>query len=255
MAEQPLLSLRGVCKSFGGIQAVHTVTFDVHPGESIGLVGPNGAGKTTLFNCVCGQLRPEEGDIVFDGTELIGLPTFKRARLGIGRTYQRIEVFTDMSVRDHLMVAERARRGEGRLWRDLLNMSKPTPDEAKRVEATLELVGISHLADLSVNALGLGNCRLVELARALAAEPKILLADEPSSGLDLHETAEVAQVLRTVQRERGTAVLLVEHDLAMVADVVDRAVVMDLGAMLAEGTFDEVMADPAVRNAYLGQTA
>src|ERR1700689_5904539 len=94
MADQPLLSLRGVCKSFGGIQAVHTVTFDVHPGESIGLVGPNGAGKTTLFNCVCGQLRPEEGDIVFDGTELIGLPTFKRARLGIGRTYQRIEVFT-----------------------------------------------------------------------------------------------------------------------------------------------------------------
>jgi branched-chain amino acid transport system ATP-binding protein len=255
MADQPLLSLRGVCKSFGGIQAVTTISFDVHPGESIGLVGPNGAGKTTLFNCVCGQLRPEEGDIVFDGTELIGMPTFKRARLGIGRTYQRIEVFTDMTVRDHLMVAERARRGEGRLWRDLLNMSKPTPDEAERVDATLELVGITHLAALSVNALGLGNCRLVELARALAAEPKILLADEPSSGLDLHETAEVAQVLRTVQRERGTAVLLVEHDLAMVADVVDRAVVMDLGAMLAEGTFDEVMADPAVRNAYLGQTA
>ncbi len=254
MAEQALLSLRGVCKSFGGIQAVHSITFDVHPGESIGLVGPNGAGKTTLFNCVCGQLRPEEGDIVFDGTELIPLPTFKRARLGIGRTYQRVEVFTDMSVRDHLMVAERARRGEGRLWRDLLNMSNPTPDEVERVQATLELVGITHLADMSVNALGLGNCRLVELARALAAEPKILLADEPSSGLDLHETAEVAQVLRTVQRERGTAVLLVEHDLAMVADVVDRAVVMDLGAMLAEGTFDEVMADPGVRNAYLGQT-
>ena len=255
MADEPLLTLRGVCKSFGGIQAVHSISFDVRAGESIGLVGPNGAGKTTLFNCVCGQLRPEEGDIVFDGTDLSGLPTYKRARLGIGRTYQRIEVFTDMSVRDHLMVAERARRGEGRLWRDLLNMSKPTPDEAERVQATLELVGIAHLADLSVNALGLGNCRLVELARALAGEPKILLADEPSSGLDLHETAEVAMVLRTVQRERGTAVLLVEHDLTMVADVVDRAVVMDLGSMLAEGTFDEVMADPGVRNAYLGQSA
>ncbi len=159
-----------------------------------------------------------------------------------------------MSVRDHLMVAERARRGEGRLWRDLLNMSKPTTDELERVDATLELVG--HHAGWptsSVNALGLGHCRLVELARALAAEPKILLADEPSSGLDLHETAEVAAVLRTVQRERGTAVLLVEHDLTMVADVVDRTVVMDLGAMLAEGTFDEVMANPAVRDAYLGQ--
>jgi branched-chain amino acid transport system ATP-binding protein len=249
----PLLTLRGVCKSFGGIQAVHSITFEVFAGECVGLVGPNGAGKTTLFNCVCGQLRPEMGDIVFDGNELAGLPTYRRARLGIGRTYQKVEVFTDMSVRDHLLVAERARRGEGRLWRDLLNMSKPTGEELARVDATLELVGISHLADTSVNALGLGNCRLVELARALAAEPKILLADEPSSGLDLHETAEVAAVLRTVQRERGTAVLLVEHDLKMVGDVVDRAIVMDLGAMLAEGSFDEVMADPNVRHAYLGQ--
>ena len=250
---EPLLLLRGVSKSFGGIQAVSSISFDVCAGESVGLVGPNGAGKTTLFNCVCGQLRADRGDIVFDGTPLAGLPTFKRARLGIGRTYQRVEVFTDMSVRDHLMVAERARRGEGRLWRDLLNLSKPTPEELERVRATLDLVGITHLADTSVNALGLGNCRLVELARALAAEPKILLADEPSSGLDLHETAEVAAVLRTVQRERGTAVLLVEHDLSMVADVADRTVVMDLGAMLAEGTFDEVMADPLVRDAYLGQ--
>jgi branched-chain amino acid transport system ATP-binding protein len=249
----PILSLRGVSKSFGGIQAVHSITFDVAPGECVGLVGPNGAGKTTLFNCVCGQLRPETGDIVFEGTPLIGLPTYRRARLGIGRTYQKVEVFTDMSVREHLMVAERARRGEARLWRDLLNLSKPTRDEVERVDATLELVGITRLAGTSVNALGLGNCRLVELARALAAEPKILLADEPSSGLDLHETAEVAAVLRQVQRERGTAILLVEHDLTMVADVVDRTVVMDLGAMLAEGTFDEVMADPLVRHAYLGQ--
>jgi branched-chain amino acid transport system ATP-binding protein len=249
----PLLSLRSVCKSFGGIQAVSTITFDVAPGESVGLVGPNGAGKTTLFNCVCGQLRPESGEIVFDGSPLIGMPTYKRARLGIGRTYQKVEVFTDMSVREHLMVAERARRGEARLWRDLVNLSKPTKDEVERVDATLQLVGITRLANTSVNALGLGNCRLVELARALAAEPKILLADEPSSGLDLHETAEVSGVLRHVQRERGTAVLLVEHDLTMVADVVDRTVVMDLGSMLAEGTFDECMADPLVRAAYLGQ--
>jgi branched-chain amino acid transport system ATP-binding protein len=250
---EPLLSLLGVCKSFGGIQAVHNITFDVAPGESVGLVGPNGAGKTTLFNCVCGQLRPENGDIVFGGTPLAGMPTYRRARLGVGRTYQKVEVFTDMSVRDHLLVAERARRGEGSLWRDLLNLSKPTKDEMERVASTLELVGITRLADTSVNALGLGNCRLVELARALAGEPKILLADEPSSGLDLHETAEVAAVFRTVQRERGTAVLLVEHDLSMVAEVVDRTVVMDLGSMLAEGTFDEVMANPLVRDAYLGQ--
>jgi branched-chain amino acid transport system ATP-binding protein len=249
----PLLSLQGVSKSFGGVVAVHGISFEIGAGESVGLVGPNGAGKTTLFNCVCGQLRPESGRIEFDGVTLGGLPTFRRARLGIGRTYQRVEVFTDMTVRDHLLVAERARQGEGRLWRDLLNKSKPTPAELHNVEVTLELVGISDLADSSVNSLGLGHCRLVELARALAAEPKILLADEPSSGLDMRESADVAAVLRTVQRDRGTAVLLVEHDLTMVADVVDRTVVMDLGAMLADGPFDVVMANPAVRQAYLGQ--
>ncbi len=253
MAEGPLLSLRNVSKSFGGIHAVHDISFDVGAGESVGLVGPNGAGKTTLFNCVCGQLRNDEGDILFCGASLTALPTFKRARLGIGRTYQKVEMFTDMSVRDHLLVAERSRRGEGRLWKDLLSMSSVTKEESANVQASLELVGIAQFAETSVNALGLGHCRLVELARALVAEPKILLADEPSSGLDVHETAEVAAVLRTVQRERGTAILLVEHDLAMVGEVVDRTVVMDLGAMLAEGTFDEVMADPVVRKAYLGQ--
>jgi branched-chain amino acid transport system ATP-binding protein len=250
----PLLSLRGVAKSFGGIRAVHDISFEVRAGESVGLVGPNGAGKTTLFNCVCGQLRHDDGEISFDGESLVGIPTYKRARLGIGRTYQKVELFIDMTVRDHLMVAARAFRGEGRLWPDLLNMSAPTSEECEVVESTLELVGITALANKQVNALGLGNCRLVELARALAAQPKILLADEPSSGLDLHETAELAAVLRTVQRERGTAVLLVEHDLAMVGEVVDRTVVMDLGTMLAEGSFDEVMANPSVRLAYLGHS-
>jgi branched-chain amino acid transport system ATP-binding protein len=255
MADVPLLSLRNVSKSFGGIHAVRHISFDVRSGESVGLIGPNGAGKTTLFNCVCGQLRNDGGDILFQGDPLSALPTFKRARLGVGRTYQKVEVFTDMSVRDHLVVAERSRRGQGRLWKDLLNMSAVTPAESDNVDAILELVGIAALADASVNALGLGHCRLVELARALAAEPKILLADEPSSGLDIHETAGLAAVLRSVQRERGTAILLVEHDLSMVGEVVDRTVVMDLGSLLAEGTFDEVMTNPAVRRAYLGQGA
>jgi branched-chain amino acid transport system ATP-binding protein len=255
MADEPaLLSLRGVDKSFGGVHAVHDISFDVRAGESVGLVGPNGAGKTTLFNCVCGQLQNERGEITFCGQSLHGLPTYRRARLGIGRTYQRVEVFTDMTVSEHLLVAERARRGEGRLWRDLLNLSAPLRSELDHVEEVLALVGIDDLAETPVNALGLGHCRLVELARALAGQPKILLADEPSSGLDAHETAEVAKVLRTVQRERGTAILLVEHDLSMVGEVVDRTVVMDLGSLLATGTFDEVMANPDVRHAYLGQT-
>ncbi|HVB94288.1 MAG TPA: ABC transporter ATP-binding protein [Acidimicrobiales bacterium] len=251
----PLLTVTGVTKSFGGIAAVRNVSFRVEPGESVGLVGPNGAGKTTLFNCICGQLRPENGTVELKGTTLGRLPTFRRARLGIGRTYQRVEVFADMTVREHLLVAERARCAQGQLLRDLANRSRPTPAEMARVAEVLDLVGISDRAEVPVSALGLGSCRLVELARALVAEPILLLADEPSSGLDITETRELANVLRTLQRERGMAVLLVEHDLHMVAEVVDRTIVMDLGAVIAEGTFDEVMADSTVRHAYLGTSA
>jgi branched-chain amino acid transport system ATP-binding protein len=251
----PLLEVSRVTKSFGGIAAVRNVTFTVEAGESVGLVGPNGAGKTTLFNCICGQLRPENGTVELQGTTLGRLPTFQRARLGIGRTYQRVEVFADMTVREHLLVAERARCADGQLLRDLANRNRPTPAEITRVGEVLELVGIADRAEAPVSALGLGSCRLVELARALVAEPILLLADEPSSGLDLTETQELANVLRTLQRERGMAVLLVEHDLHMVAEVVDRTIVMDLGAVIAEGTFDEVMADSSVRHAYLGTSA
>ncbi len=249
---RPLLSVRAVSKSFGGITAVSDVNLIVERGESVGLVGPNGAGKTTLFNCICGQLKPDGGSVEFDGNDIGTMPTYRRARLGIGRTYQRIEVFPDMTVREHLLVAERARRGDGRLWKDLLNLSSPTDDELARVNEVMELVGLSDKASTPVSALGLGLCRLVELGRALVGEPKLLMADEPSSGLDVHETHELANVLRTLQRERGMAVLLVEHDLGMVGEVVDRAIVMDLGEVIAQGTFDEVMADPEVRHAYLG---
>jgi len=251
----PLLTVRDVGKTFGGIQAVKDVTFAIERGESVGLVGPNGAGKTTLFNCICGQLRPDTGSIELDGIDLRGLPTYRRARMGIGRTYQRIEVFPDMTVREHLMVAERSRRGDGRLWKDLLGRSGPRREEIAHVDEVLELVKLTAVANTQVAALGLGMCRLVELARALMGEPRLLMADEPSSGLDVYETKELAGVLRALQAERGMAVLLVEHDLGMVAEVVDRTVVMDLGQVIAQGTFDEVMADDEVRHAYLGVSA
>jgi len=249
---KPLLSVSDVSKFFGGIIAVDGANLEVDRGESVGLVGPNGAGKTTLFNCVCGQLRPERGTVEFDGKPILDLPTYRRARLGISRTYQRIEVFPDMTVAQHLVVAWRARWGTGRLWRDLLNRSGVTVEEQARVTEVLELIGIEDRADDPVASLGLGLCRLVELARALMSEPILLMADEPSSGLDVHETGELAGVLRTLQHERGLALLLVEHDLSMVGEVVDRVIAMDLGQVIAEGSFDEVMADPAVRHAYLG---
>lgn len=247
-----LLVTRGVTKSFGGVIAVDGVDLTIGYGESLGLVGPNGAGKTTLFNCICGQLRHDVGSVEFKGVRLDKMPNFKRARLGIGRTYQRVEVFPDLTVEGHLLVAERARRGDGRLWKDLCKRSAPTPEERDNVRKILELVDLIDDRDTPVSALGLGMCRLVELARALVSRPDLLMADEPSSGLDVHETRELAQVLRALQREHGMAVLLVEHDLGMVSDVVDRTVVMDLGRVIATGSFDEVMADADVRRAYLG---
>jgi branched-chain amino acid transport system ATP-binding protein len=248
----PLLAVERVSKSFGGVAAVRDVDLSVRPGETVALVGPNGAGKTTLFNCISGLLTPDEGTVSFDGVVVDGMPAFRRARLGIGRTYQRIEVFPELSVRDHLLVAERSRRGDGRLWKDLLNLGGPRREEQERVDVVLDLVGLADQSETPVAALGLGMCRVVELARALVREPSLLMADEPSSGLDVHETRQLAGILRTLQRDRGMAVLLVEHDLSMVGDVSDRVVVMDVGQVIAEGSFDVVMADTEVRKAYLG---
>jgi len=251
----PLLQASGISIRFGGIAALKDVSLSVMPGEAVGLVGPNGAGKTTLFNCMCGQLRPDSGTVVFDGQRIENLPAHLRARLGIRRTFQRIEVFTELTVRDHMIVAERARRGGGALWKDLLNKGGTTAEEHAVTDRVLDLVGLTDLADVPVAALSLGHCRLVELGRALAGQPRLLMADEPSSGLDMSETAELADVLRTVQREHGMAVVLVEHDLEMVARAVDRVVVLDVGEVIAQGTLDEVVALPAVRRAYLGRTA
>jgi branched-chain amino acid transport system ATP-binding protein len=250
-----LLEARGVSKRYGGLQALTRVSLAVGGSESVGLVGPNGAGKTTLFNCICGTEVPDGGSIWMDGRRIDGMDPFRRARLGLGRTYQRIEVFPELSVREHVLVAERARRGDGRLWKDLLNRGAPTEAEMATADAVLELVGLSESANAPVAALSLGTCRLVELARALVRRPRILLADEPSSGLDVYETRTLGSVLRRVQREQGMAVLLVEHDLRMVAQVVDRVVVLDFGRQVAEGPLGEVMADPAVRSAYLGKSA
>ena len=241
MAE--LLEVRDVSVRFGGIRALDDVNLTVGAGESVGLVGPNGAGKTTLFDCISGRIRPNTGSVSFDGRPLDGVPAYRRARMGLARTFQRLEVFPELTVRDHLMVADRGHRGAGALWRDLLNLAAVRPDEAARVD---------EIVDTPVAALGLGRCRLVELGRALACRPRLLLADEPSSGLDGHEAAAVADALRSVQRERHMAVVLVEHDLDMVARAVDRVVVLDTGMVIAEGPFDVVVAEPAVQRAYLG---
>ena len=247
-----LLDARGITKRFAGIKALDGVDIDVDESEIVGLIGPNGAGKTTLFNCLYGVTAPDQGSVHFRGIDIRGTPTWGCARLGIGRTFQRIELFSGMSVREHLLVAERARRGDGRLWKDLLNRSQPDEGERARAAATLELLGLDDCADHPIESLSLGRARVVELGRALMIEPSLLLLDEPSSGLDGRETETMADILDRIRTERGTAILLVEHDVAMVRRVTERLFVLDFGNIIASGTTEDVINDEAVRKAYLG---
>lgn len=248
-----LLEAQGVTKRFAGITALDNVSLNVEPGETVGLIGPNGAGKTTFFNCLLGLIHPDEGAVMFRGVSITSYPIHRRAKLGIGRTFQRMELFGGMTVREHLLVAERARLGTGNIFKDLLNMSAATANEHRRVNETLELVGLQDVADAPIEALGLGKGRLVEMARALMTDASLLLLDEPSSGLDYLETKAVTEMLITVRRERGTAILLVEHDVEMVSALANRLFVLDFGVGIASGSTHEVLADAEVRRAYLGE--
>lgn len=247
-----LLQASGVSKRFGDVVALAGVSLRVDQGEAVGVVGPNGAGKTTLFDCLLGVVRADAGTVVFDGRGVDGMPTFRRSRLGIGRTFQRLELFGGMTPREHLLVTERVRAGSGRLWRDLVGLGRPVAEERRTAAELLELVGLGDVADVPVEALSLGRCRLVELARALVGPLRLLMLDEPSSGLDDAERDTLVSVLRRVRSERGVALLVVEHDLDLVVAVVDRLVVLDVGRVIADGPVADVLADPGVRRAYLG---
>ncbi len=247
-----LLDAVGITRSFSGIRALDDVTLRVVEGERVGLIGPNGAGKTTLFNCILGTLRPDSGSVILNGVDLGSLPVHRRARMGMGRTFQRIELFSDTSVAEHLLIAERVRQGNGALWKDLLGRGRPTSDEIRRCAEVLDLLGLTDLADEPIETLSLGQGRLVEVGRALVTGPRLLLLDEPSSGLDRAETDALAATLAEIQREKGFAVLLVEHDVELVAAFTDRTYVLDFGRLIANGPTEEMMADAEVRRAYLG---
>ncbi len=251
-AELPLLDASGITKRFAGITALNGVSLNVNEHEIVGLIGPNGAGKTTFFNCLLGILKPDEGVVRFNGRDLARVPIHKRARLGIARTFQRIELFTGMTPREHFLVTDRARTGKGAVWKDMLFMGRPTRGENERAEAMLELLGLQLVADRPVESLSLGVGRLVEIGRALMTQPKLVLFDEPSSGLDRRETALLAERLVKVQQEQGIAILLVEHDVDLVRQLVTRVFVLDFGTLIATGATNEVFADAAVRRAYLG---
>ena len=247
-----VLRATNITKKFSGIVALDGVGIEIEEGERVGLIGPNGAGKTTFFNCVLGVLRADDGTVELAGEDLTRLPVQERAKRGIGRTFQRIELFAGASVRDHLFIAERVRQGHGRLWKDVIGLGRPRADELARCDEVLELLGLGALADEPIERLSLGQGRLVEVGRALMTEPKVLLLDEPSSGLDRAETAALAKTLREVQQEQGFSILLVEHDVELVGSFTSRCYVLDFGRLILEGPTREVLSSQAVREAYLG---
>jgi branched-chain amino acid transport system ATP-binding protein len=247
-----VLRAKDIRKNFSGIVALDDVGIEIGEGERVGLIGPNGAGKTTFFNCILGVLPINRGTVELAGRDISRLPVHKRARLGLGRTFQRIELFPDSTVRDHLFVAERVRRGDGRLWKDLVGLGRPRADEVAQCDEVLGLLRLDHLANEPIERLSLGQCRLVEVGRALMTEPKVLLLDEPSSGLDRVESAALARTLQEVQAEQGFSILLVEHDVELVASFTTRTYVLDFGRLIVEGPTAEVLASAEVRSAYLG---
>ena len=256
MNAQTRLECVGVTVRFGGLVAVREVSLVLPPANIVGLVGPNGAGKSTLFAVLSGLLRPTSGRVLLDGEDITDTRPQVRAARGLARTFQHPELFVGMSIRDHLVIAHRAKHAKGRILSDAFTMGGLRPAakaETEAVNELIELLGLTGIANRSAVGLPLGVARLVELGRALAASPRVLLLDEPSSGLDSAETQRFEAVLRRVAKERDISVLLVEHDVELVMRLCSTVNVLDFGALLASGTPAEVRNNPAVRAAYLGQ--
>jgi ABC-type branched-subunit amino acid transport system ATPase component len=254
--DTPLLAADGVTVRFGGVVALDAVSLSVPRGATVGLVGPNGAGKTTLFGVLSGLVRPRAGRVTMNGADITRKSPQSRARLGLARTFQRMELFNELTVREHLVVAQRVREGRQSVLgfaRDLTGLGeRPGRGEEEKVENALELLGLTAVADRPAVAVPLGTGRLVEVARALASDPTVMLLDEPSSGLDVHETEQLGDALRRVREERGTAFVLVEHNVEFVLALSETVTVLDFGKVLVTGTPDEIRNSSEVQAAYLG---
>ena len=237
---------------FGGLVAVDAVSIEVGTAEAVGLIGPNGAGKTTTFNACSGLIRPTSGRIALFGEEITGKSPSARARLGLGRTFQRMELYDRLSVRENVWMGREARLAGGRPLGPVRATREEKRATAEATDRALQRCGISHLAGRRAGLLPSGQRRLVELARALAGDFELLLLDEPSSGLDPGETAAFADILRGVVEEEGRGVLLVEHDMSLVRAVCEYVYVLDFGRLIHEGPTTEVLASEQVRAAYLG---
>ncbi len=247
---EPILSVKDLRKSFGGVRAVDGVSLDVQPRETVALIGPNGAGKTTFYNMISGRMKPTAGSVRFQDQDITGLPPHTISRLGISRSFQINNVFTELSARQNVEVALTA------LHRKHFSMFRPASRNRaiqEEADAVLERLGLRHLSDTRAGVLSYGDKRLLEIAIVLATRPSLVLLDEPTAGMTPEETRHVTQLIKSLAASGDYTFLITEHDMHVVFDLADRILVMHRGRRLAEGTPEEIKADPEVRQAYLGE--
>jgi len=252
-----LLELHGVSKRFGGVQAVDSVDFYADPGEIVGVIGPNGAGKTTLFNIVTGFYAPDAGKINFDGHNLVGLKPNQITRVGISRTFQAVRLFAAMTVLENAMVGQHTRTKAG-VYGALFNTRNTVSEEQRVHSAAIESLSffgerLTPRINSLASELAYADRRRLEIARAMATEPQLLLLDEPAAGMNPAEKEGLIELIGRIRDEKGYAIVLIEHDMPVIKGVSDRVVALDYGKKIAEGSYDEVAADPQVIAAYLGK--
>ncbi len=246
----PLLTATNLSKHFGGVAAVNNITLDVQEGETLAIIGPNGAGKTTFYNMLSGRMRPSAGTIQFKNQDITGLPPHKISRLGISRSFQINNIFTEMTVRENVEVAISALRGDSRKW---FNIASKNHTVRKQADTLLEQLGLTHLTHHRAGTISYGDKRLVEIAVVLATQPELVLLDEPTAGMTPSETRQVTALIHQLSKTGNYTFVITEHDMNVVFDVAHRILVMHRGQKLALGSPEMVKQNADVRKAYLGE--
>ncbi|NNF63538.1 MAG: ABC transporter ATP-binding protein [Acidimicrobiia bacterium] len=255
-----LLEITGMKKAFGGIQALGGVDFHIDEGEVVSVIGPNGAGKTSFFNVISGMFSPDEGQILFDGLDIAGLEPSQITTLGIARTFQNVRLFPNMSILENVMVSQHCRTSQG-IFGAIFRTKAFKQEEAEIEERAKEILAffgtrlVGYRYDQAAFVLSYANRRRLEIARAMATQPQLLLLDEPTAGMNPRETVELTELISKLRSERGFTIVVIEHDMKVVRDISDRVVVLDHGVKLTEGTYEEVSTNEDVIEAYLGRPA